>query len=858
MIKTLGALFSAAMLIPAASACTPDDAHHHGHAPGGSPHSDVDPANEADVLDGVVLLTDPSQFSRAGEAYFSPDADWIIFQAVPHEDETDGPPRYSMYVAPLDRDEHGYATGAGEPILISNPGSANTCGWFHPTLPGVVLFGSTMTPPRSEVEAGYSRETSRYTWEFPEEMEVVTRTVRDIVEQSAESPALRERLLARPDLDAPRTIWERKGYDAEGSWSPDGRFVLFTAVDPETGDGDIHLRDLASGRTIPLIVEPGYDGGPFFSPDGRWICYRSDRAGDNLLQLFVAELAFDRRGVPTGIKREIKLTKDQNVNWAPFWHPSGRFLVYATSAVSHRNYEVFAVPFRPHIAASGVLPTPVRVTHAEGFDGLPVFNPAGNEMMWTGQRGAPDDAGRRPSQLYLARVGAEFPFATTDQVGGALQSHDDNSSASPVATALAAVGPDARRFHEHVTILASEWLGGRLPGTTGIDIAEEYIAHWFERIGLHPIIDDDAARHRDAPERDADAPASQVSLEGFFQSFELRPHGAEGSITARNVVGVLPGHGHLADRFIVVGAHHDHLGTGSFGSIAGPGEIHEGADDNASGVAATLLVAERLAESYESLPENTAARSIVFTTFSAEEMGLNGSRAFVRTPPIALDRCDLMVNFDMIGRITDRRVSVSGTPSGDGLRALADAAASNSPLDILFPEGLSSRSDHAAFYDAAVPVLFVSIDPFHIDYHTPNDEAWKLNPRDASLAASMIADIVAAAATRNTNITFQEVEHYERGPSISLGDIKVRFGIMPGNYNDTEPGVLVQRVSSGGSADSAGIRAGDRLMRWDGERIDSIVAWMEMLAAHEPGDTVRVAVERGRSIVEIDVELQAQ
>ncbi|MFW5653781.1 MAG: TolB family protein [Planctomycetota bacterium] len=400
-------------------------------------------AEDETFLTSVVKLTNRDQFSRAGEAYFSPDSEWIIFQAVPSEEETGGQPKYAMFVAKIIRDPAaGSITGIEEPIRISPPGSANTCGWFHPNLPGVVLFGSTIVEPESEVDAGYSRENSRYTWDFPREMEVVTRTIPAIVEDSVRNPELKSKLLARPDVDRPVPMWERDGYDAEGSWSPCGRFVLHSSVDPKTKDADIFVYDIAGDRRIPLVVAPGYDGGPFFSADGKWICYRSDREGNDLLQLFISELDFDHRGVPKGIKREIQLTDNRHVNWAPYWHPSGEYLVYASSEVSHRNYEVFAIPavtenmpgtshshadtahahdghvhehehehehHASHISVVVDRPT-IRVTHAAGFDGLPVFNPDGSLLMWTGQRLVDDPTtGSRSSQLYIAEVVNAYP-----------------------------------------------------------------------------------------------------------------------------------------------------------------------------------------------------------------------------------------------------------------------------------------------------------------------------------------------------------------------------------------------------------------------------------------------------------------
>jgi hypothetical protein len=790
-----------------------------------------------------VRLTSPEQFSRAGEAYFSPDRKWIIFQAVPVEEETGGSPVYAMYVAALVYDAEGNPAGIEPPLRMSAKGSANTCGWFHPTLPGVVLYGSTITEPATDDNATYQRENSRYSWEFPREMEIVSQTVSAIVEREVANASLRAELLARADRDTPTPIFSRDGYDAEGSWSPCGRFILYTHVDPGDEDGDLYVYDIAKDTHTPLITEPGYDGGPFFSPDGTRICYRSDRDLNDLLQLFVSDLAFGPDGSPTGVAKETRLTDDGHVNWAPFFHyPSGAYLLYATSNISHRNYEVFAIA--SDLTPDGRRPAPVRVTEAPGFDGLPVFCPAGEFVMWTGQRDEPDQTGRRSSQLYIARVAMDVPAGLKLSTPPVATTSD---SGAPVADALASVSPEVRAFGEHVTILASPFMQGRFPGTVGIERAEAYIVDRFESLDLAPAFG-----------RGSDA--------SFFQPFEfvLRSHGAEDDqqgapIEARNVAAILKGRGELASRFIVIGAHHDHLGYGENGTLAdeGEGQLHEGADDNASGTAGVLLAAELLTRRYAQLPPSADARSIIFTTFSAEEVGLNGSRYFVENPPRPIEQIDLMINFDMIGRVTGDRVSVTGAGTSAVLASLVDEASTRTPLNVERPDGLTARSDHTAFYDAQIPVLFFTITPFHSDYHTPKDESWKLNRRGGALIAGLAADVAAISAQRFDEFVFTEVEGYDRGPAPSMGEMRVRFGIMPGNYNDTEPGIVVQRVSTGGSAEAAGILAGDRLMEWNGVVIESVGRWMELMAEHAPGDVVTVTVTRNGQSVDIPVTLQA-
>jgi len=353
---------------------------------------------ERGALTNHVALTSVEDFTKAGEAYFSPDASWIIYQAVPA-----GRPEnthYLMYVAKLERDAGGRVTGAGTPIMVSEPDSANTCGWFHPLAPQTVIFGSTTTSFSSEESAGYQRDSSDYAWLFPRTMEVVSRTVPAMFYDRLPEGVERPRTVWGDDAKHAAPLWERDGYDAECAYSPDGRYIVHTQVDPESGDGDIYIFDTRTGEHHPIVVATGYDGGPFFSPDGQRICYRSDRRGNDELQLFVADLAFDSHGAPRLVK-ERAITDNAHVNWAPYWDPTGSFMVYTTSEEGHRNYEVFSIAVPP-AGSPDVAPSELanrRITTARGFDGMPVISNDGELMMWTSQRA--DDGS---SQVWIAEI----------------------------------------------------------------------------------------------------------------------------------------------------------------------------------------------------------------------------------------------------------------------------------------------------------------------------------------------------------------------------------------------------------------------------------------------------------------------
>jgi Tol biopolymer transport system component len=217
-------------------------------------------------------------------------------------------------------------------------------------------------------------------------------------------------------------VFTKPNYDAECSYSSDGRFILYAHVETPTQEGekanaDIFIFDTVTKRHHAIVVGPGYDGGPFFSPDDKRICYRSDRKGDDLLQLFVADLRWVD-GVPVGMEREYQITDNGAVNWAPYFSRDGGMLIYGSSEVGHHNYELFAVTLDAATMAQAAskagdartvlvndLPR-TRLTHADGADVLPVFSNDGKTVMWTSQRGPKVQGEARPSsQLWVATWG---------------------------------------------------------------------------------------------------------------------------------------------------------------------------------------------------------------------------------------------------------------------------------------------------------------------------------------------------------------------------------------------------------------------------------------------------------------------
>ena len=330
-----------------------------------------------------------------------------------------------------------------------------------------------------------------------------------------------------------------------------------------------------------------------------------------------------------------------------------------------------------------------------------------------------------------------------------------------------------------------------------------------------------------------------------------------------NVVGLLPGRGELAQQAIVVGGHLDHLGKGDFGSRRGAGQLHPGADDNASGSAGILMIAKSMAQAYADLSEDQPARSILFVGFSAEESGLNGSRAFVDDPIWPLSDVSLMTNFDMIGRAIDGKVQVAGAETGVGLRAIIEAAVEDCPLEVTLPSRSPGASDHTSFLSREIPALFGITENFHDDYHTPDDTADKINFVAGMQMTRLFADIIKSAALLPERTSW--IPRSERGSRRGANDdtprrasIRVRFGIRPDSYDENLTGILVGGVTEGGAAEKAGVQAGDILVGWNENTVEDVRGWMELLREHDPGDVVAITVVRDGEQMQLKARLEGR
>jgi hypothetical protein len=348
-------------------------------------------------------------------------------------------------------------------------------------------------------------------------------------------------------------------------------------------------------------------------------------------------------------------------------------------------------------------------------------------------------------------------------------------------------------------------------------------------------------------EIDGDLVPRSLELKGWRATGETEV--IERKATIKNVVGVLDGDGPLADETIVLGAHYDHLGFGGAGSLAPwTTDIHNGADDNASGTAALLEVAERLASSGQK-----PRRRIVFIAFTGEERGLLGSAHYTREPRFPLEKTIAMFNLDMVGRLNADKLAVYGTGTAKEFDPLIERLCEEHGFKLTKHAGGFGPSDHSSFYSKKIPVLHLFTGT-HSDYHRPSDDTEQLTIAGMRRVVDLLTQIVRATDASDSRPTYVEIRRVESISGPAEGD-RPSFGSMPAYPNPVKDGVLLEAVLEGTPADKAGIKGGDVLIKFGDDKITVLEDFEGALRQHKPGDTVKVTVRRGEKLIDVDVTL---
>ena len=412
-------------------------------------HDSEESGSESTLLSDIRQLTFEGR--RSGEGYFSQDGSRLIFQS---EREPENP-FFQIYVMNL---------RSGVTRRISPGYGKTSCGWIHPE-GQKILFASTHADPEAqlkqtrEMEARAEGKTRRYSWNFDEYFEIYETDHRGSYFKNL--------------TNAP-------GYDAEGSWSPDGQRIVFSSnrhayleeiskEEQEVFDKDrsflvdLYLMDSNGSRVRRLTHSKGYDGGPFFSPNGEKICWRRFSEDGATAEILTMDLDSDQTQ---------EITHLGAMSWAPYFHPSGDYLVFSTNLHGYGNFEIYLVDVDGRRE-------PERVTFTDGFDGLPAFSADGKSLVWTSNRG------HERSQLFLAEWDDQASrrlLGLASDTKRALRSDLTPSDADGILHTDPEVRAEDLRIHvEH---LASDTMKGRRTGTVGDERATEYVASYFRSLGL--------------------------------------------------------------------------------------------------------------------------------------------------------------------------------------------------------------------------------------------------------------------------------------------------------------------------------------------------------------------------------------
>jgi len=383
------------------------------------------------------------------------------------------------------------------------------------------------------------------------------------------------------------------------------------------------------------------------------------------------------------------------------------------------------------------------------------------------------------------------------------------------------------KIKEDVTFLADDKLEGRQTGTEGEKAAADYLTKRFKELDLQP-----------------------KGTEGYLQAFSFTPKtnphdevkftsvAEDSSVVGTNVIGFID---NKAENTIVIGAHYDHLGFGGEGSLFRDEEkaIHNGADDNASGVALMLNLAGKL--------KNTnTSNNYLFMAFSGEEMGLLGSNYFTKNTTIDASKINYMINMDMVGRMkADSTLAVYGVGTSPMFKQTLTA--NNDSFKLVENESGVGPSDHTSFYLIDIPVLHFFTGQ-HEDYHKPGDDSEKLNYDGMNLISDYIFNVI-TDLDDNGKLAFRKTKN----ESEETPRFKVGLGVVPDYLYDGE-GMRIDGVSEDKPAIKAGLKKGDVVVKIGDSTIVDMMSYMRTLSTFDTGNKTKVKVLRDGKEIEVEIE----
>lgn len=872
---------------------------------------------EAYFLKNIKQLTFEGE--KNGEGYFSPDGKKIIFQSVRGTNNK----FYQIYSMNED---------GSNVKLISTGRGKTTCAYFSPD-GKKIIYASSHLDPNSEKEE--ENKGKGYKWDFEKSL--------DIFEANLDGSNLKR-------------LTSNDGYDAEGTYSHDGKHIVFTSE--KDGDTEIYIMDSDGKNQKRITNYKGYDGGAFFSPDDKKLTYRRfDDRGN-------AQIVISNTD-GTDLK---ELTATKAINWCPSFSPDGKHIVFSSNMNDKKNFELFIMDIDGNNLR--------QITFNKGSDVLPVFSPDGKKLLWTSTR----EDGK--SQLLIADFNTEV-FNDTKKY--------------------------SQKIYDDMKFLASDELEGRRTGTKGGDKAGDYISEQFKKSGLKAfknnsynqqfkvvtslskgkknslninnldikesdftplnfsestnakgelvfagygisakeynyddyenldVKDKIVVLLKGEPQKDneksifnGNKPTQYSDLR--YKVFNARNKGAKAVIfvnsfidkeddlielknnestsseiipviqvkkeiinnilekknfveiqsnidkdlkscsfslklkaeitcelikeykDANNIIGIIEGSdSKLKDEIIIIGAHYDHLGYGGVESLSElkTPAIHNGADDNASGTVGLIEIANNIAKL-------NPKRTFVFIAFSGEELGLLGSAYFTNNLPFK--NIITMINMDMIGRLTENKISIGGNKTSSNFESIIKNLNKNYNFDISYFDDGYGPSDHMSFYLKNIPVLFF-FTGIHEDYHKPTDDFYKINLAGLKKVSDFVQEISLiidknelkpdfikneSKISKNNNANHSS----EKGNGAYIGGIPDYTSMNPDKKTG---GVKLSGIKEGSPAEKAGLKADDIVIRFDNIEINNIYDYTYAIKNKKPNDKVKIIVKRNNKEIELEL-----
>jgi len=690
------------------------------------------------------------------EAYFSPNSKMLTMQVT---NPAIGAQCDQIYLYDLTQ-----KTAESNLKLVSTGKGRTTCSFFMPDGKHIIYASTHKANPDCPPKPA-PRKDGKYLWPIYSDFEIYEADLNgNITKQLTDSP----------------------GYDAEAVISPDGKKIAFTST--RSGDLEIWIMDIDGKNLKQLTHGLGYDGGAFFSHDSKKLVFRSSRPKTEEEIKEYKELLAENLVAPTNMEiytinidgTDLKqITNLGKANWAPYFHPSDKKIIFSSNHHSTRGYD-FQL-YMIDVDGKNLQ----QITYESEFNAFAMFSPDGKKLVFASNR-----QGEKPHEtnVFIA------DWVDSDPAELVVEDH----------------------IKKHISYLASDDLQGRLTGSEGEAKAAGYLSAEFKKLGLKPYEGKDF-------------------IIPFQYDVKLNPHDDKSSvkISGKNVVAALD---NKAEKTIVIGAHYDHLGLNEHHNSTlanSDGQIHNGADDNASGTAAVLELARMFSKN-----KTKEKANYIFALFSGEEDGLMGSKNLAETIKTKYPNTIFMINMDMVGRLNkDKDLTVGGVGTSP---VLTDLIKRYKPagINLALDESGIGPSDHTSFYLKDIPVLFLFTGT-HSDYHKPSDDADKINYPGEKVITNYVFNLANALANEK-EIPFTKTKV---STTKAVPKYKVTLGIMP-SYADTKDGMVIDGVMDNRPASNAGIEQGDILTKIGKCEVKEVYSYMDCLSKINSGEEHPVTVKR--------------